>query len=175
MDFKRRPSSIVYRLSSVVHQTRHRPAWVALLITQWGDGARAGKLRLIFWKRCLSHRLTVESPVIGLFTRARPSVVGWRENSLPFTCFSEASLGNATLTVKMQVDRNRNIHPGNFRDSLNPKPGPQNPATQPNRNIIPRPLWPGHPAQVCAGHPSSDFNSMLSHAHGQDALATPHG
>lgn len=101
---------MVYRPSSIVHQTRHRPAWVALLMTQWGDGARAGKLRLIFWKRCLSHRLTVESPVIGLFSRARPSVVGWHENSLPFTCFSGASLCTWTLTVKMQVDRNRSIH-----------------------------------------------------------------
>jgi hypothetical protein len=78
MNVERKRSFMVYGPSSIVHQTRHRPAWVALLMTQWGDGARAGKLRLIFWKRCLSHRLTVESPVIGLFTRARPSVVGWQ-------------------------------------------------------------------------------------------------
>jgi hypothetical protein len=66
-----RPSSMVYGLWSAP-QTRLRPAWVALLITQWGDKSRAGKLRLNFWKRCLSHRQTVESPVVGLFSLAYP-------------------------------------------------------------------------------------------------------
>ena len=51
MDDKR--WTAVYRPSSIVLQKRLRPAWVALLITQWGDKSRAGKLQLNFWKRCL--------------------------------------------------------------------------------------------------------------------------
>lgn len=61
-------------LSSIVYGPPYTtsPHLDGLAISLWGDGARAGKLRRIFWKRCLSHRVTVESPVIGLFSLARP-------------------------------------------------------------------------------------------------------
>jgi hypothetical protein len=69
--------------------TKHdiAPSGLALQF-QWGDGARAGKLRLFFLEAVLkfTDRL-LKAPLLDSSLAPVPSVIGWPEYSLPYTVF----------------------------------------------------------------------------------------
>ena len=72
-----------------------------------GRQTRAGKLRLIFWKRCLSHRQAVESPVLDPSLAPAQVLEGGTSTAIHILVLSRPSVGITPISVKIQLDRIR--------------------------------------------------------------------